>query len=692
MNEAVKRTGRIFAKSPKLKDELLDAASSGRLEILNKLRISPTEFEAALTGKRPSASRALEGFRGSGTAMGVAPGPALTGGMLEAIVRVTGRPPLLVKNGTYETPPTKSLQAQLEPHRKRINQAVESVGRVEFRFSRIPWGGTGWMIDDKIMITNRHVAELVAESDRRGGFRFKSSAIGRPLEARIDYREEHASTISREARLIRARFIAAAGQPDVALFEVESPGAFKLPPPIQLSDKKPAEGLDIGVIGYPADDPDRNDPDRIAQYFGNIFEVKRFAAGELTQDSADGVIMHDATTLGGNSGSVVFDLATGKAVGLHFAGQFLEGNFAVDAETLKKILRGLKTVVSMAGASGEGVSAAAAAAGIEKRDSTHKPDFFKGRDGYREDFLGAKHLVKLPGLKAWEKDTAEATDHDGKKTKVLKYRHFSVQYSKSRKLPLYTAVNIDGSKSRRVKRGDDQWFQDLRLPKDMQLGEKDYGRNVIDRGHMVRREDPVWGSEEEALQGNFDTFHYTNAAPQHADLNQRATAWQGLENFILENSRTLGLKATVFTGPVLRKDDPSDPDFPNLGAIPKEFWKVVAAIDAETNKLYATGFVLSQGKMIADFTEAIVFGDWNSFQVPIAMISKATGLDFSALEKVDTMAGGKKAVTKAKGKKGRGAAEAVAVRGINPILLGSPEEVYLGEPAAPKPKTMAASA
>ena len=64
---------------------------------------------------------------------------------------------------------------------------------------------------------------------------------------------------------------------------------------------------------------------------------------------------------------------------------------------------------------------------------------------------------------------------------------------------------------------------------------------------MVRREDPVWGGEDEALEANFDTFHYTNAAPQHGDLNQRMSAWLGLEDFIFENCRTRGLKVSVFT-------------------------------------------------------------------------------------------------------------------------------------------------
>ena len=48
------------------------------------------------------------------------------------------------------------------------------------------------------------------------------------------------------------------------------------------------------------------------------------------------------------------------------------------------------------------------------------------------------------------------------------------------------------------------------------------------RGHLVRRLDPMWGTRwKEASE---DTFHFTNAAPQHKNLNQRT--WQNLEDYI----------------------------------------------------------------------------------------------------------------------------------------------------------------
>ena len=42
--------------------------------------------------------------------------------------------------------------------------------------------------------------------------------------------------------------------------------------------------------------------------------------------------------MGGNSGSVVIDLDSGKAIGLHFSGSFLTTNYAVRADVVKQLL------------------------------------------------------------------------------------------------------------------------------------------------------------------------------------------------------------------------------------------------------------------------------------------------------------------------------------------------------------------
>ena len=609
------RTTDLIRRTPKLQAELLERAQKGELKDLEHLGVTPEEFAAFIEGKRTGGFESTRGGQETPRQRG-----------LEAIVRKFGRPVLLVQNGTYAEPDSPTVKAQLLPHRARIDAGIARVGRVEFLNHAMSWAGTGWIVARNIVVTNRHVAEIVAESNGKGGFRFRLSPAGVPFGAKLDFLEEFdASAPAREVVLKKVRFIARADQPDIALLEIDPDG--DLPAPIELLSKAGVSGQRVAVIGYPAYDS-RNDREDIARYFGDIFDVKRLAPGEITQVAGQQhFFMHDATTLGGNSGSVVLDLESGKPLGLHFAGTYLVGNYAVTAEQIKKALKGLTATVAVP----ESLVGTA-----EKADGTHEARHFAGRKGYAAGFLGTGRLkVPLPGLGKWNADAAEGTDARGKKSKVLNYQHFSVVYSKSRRMPIFTAVNINGAKAKKIKRADDQWFFDLRLPREIQLTRDDYGHPEIDRGHMVRREDPNWGTMALAKVANFDTFHYTNAAPQHARLNQGKAQWLGLEEYVLSNAKTHGLSITVFTGPVLRR---TDPELDNGVAVPEEFWKIVVAIDAETRKLRTTGYVLSQGRLIEDITETFVFGQYRTYQVTVKKIQEATGLDFGALVAADALA------------------------------------------------------
>ncbi|MFC7110487.1 DNA/RNA non-specific endonuclease [Nonomuraea rubra] len=183
---------------------------------------------------------------------------------------------------------------------------------------------------------------------------------------------------------------------------------------------------------------------------------------------------------------------------------------------------------------------------------------------------------------------------------VLDYHHFSVVMNRQRRLAFFTAVNIDGGTSLRIRRDPDRWIHDPRLPHTEQTGEEVYRDNPLDRGHLVRRLDPAWGaSHAVAKSGNDDTFHFTNCSPQHKDFNQNQTTWAGLEDYILENADTRDLKATVFTGPVLAADDD-----PYRGVLlPRQYWKVVAMVK-QNGALSATGYLLSQDHLI-DGLEAV---------------------------------------------------------------------------------------
>ncbi|ERJ82884.1 DNA/RNA non-specific endonuclease [Peptostreptococcaceae bacterium oral taxon 113 str. W5053] len=245
--------------------------------------------------------------------------------------------------------------------------------------------------------------------------------------------------------------------------------------------------------------------------------------------------------------------------------------------------------------------------------------------GYDSTFLGLEHKVDLPQLSDEMKKDVSYMDNG---SYVLDYTHFSIVMCRSRCLAYFTAVNIDGSQAKNIKRSGDSWNFDPRIPKDAQYGDELYAKNDLDRGHLVRRLDPVWG--DQAMQANSDTFHFTNSSPQHKNLNQKT--WLDLENYLLQNAQNHNLKVSVFTGPVFRSDDMI---YRGKFKIPAEFWKVVVMIK-DDGKMSATAYLQTQKNMIVNLEFA--YGEYKTYQVPVARIEEITGLDFGDLSQCDPIA------------------------------------------------------
>jgi endonuclease G len=213
---------------------------------------------------------------------------------------------------------------------------------------------------------------------------------------------------------------------------------------------------------------------------------------------------------------------------------------------------------------------------------------------------------------------------DGEHHQVLKYEHFSVLMSKSRRLCRYSAVNIDGNQ--KAKRP--AWRTDPRIPQAAQILKECYGNPPkFARGHMTRREDPIWGPKAKAELGNADSMHVTNTVPQMQPFN--AGVWLGLEDYALEHAREDDMRICVFTGPFLRDGDPVRHGV----KIPISFWKVIAFIHDDTGALCATGYRMSQQAYLQE--EEFVFGQHKTDQTSIASIEQETGLSFGSLADLD---------------------------------------------------------
>lgn len=630
-DERLERVRARLKASPELEEAVRRAVADGRVPEAAAAVIPPGGADAAGRDRERLES--------------VVPSDAL-----EAIVQRVGRPPLLVRNGMVELEPLVDFPAGTDALIKNVEPDVKSVGRVEFLNHSMAWGGTGWVIDghgtQRIVATNRHVAKLVARrtADGRGVF-LRSPLSGVRYGMNLDFKEEVGSlpADARPVSVTEILYLADDAAPDVALLRIAGED---LPSALPLAEREAVVGDLVALIGYPAFDS-RNDVDDQARYFHDLYDVKRFAPGKVMQAlSGRTVLSHDCTSLGGNSGSPLVNLQTGKVVGLHFAGVYGLENSAVGVRTLQTLLAG-RTPGTIA----VPISTRPDGQGEAPADGVHRADEFTGRQGYSPGFLGEGLLAPWPGLPAGvETDLARPADEEPDRPFELRYTHFGVWFSISRRQPLMTAVNIDGSHSVRIKRGGDRWFADARVPLEIQLGRADYDDPEIDRGHMVRREDPNWDpaaapgiASALAEQADRETFHYTNAAPQHKTMNQGKQLWQGLENYILDSARTRGFKACVFTGQVVRDDDPEIK--PGVRA-PREFWKLVAMIDADRDALHATAYLLSQGDLIRDLlekrerTEAVegfVLGPYRTFQIAIRDLADATGYDFAAYLAADPL-------------------------------------------------------
>jgi endonuclease G, mitochondrial len=272
-----------------------------------------------------------------------------------------------------------------------------------------------------------------------------------------------------------------------------------------------------------------------------------------------------------------------------------------------------------------------------------RPEDYADRAGYDPDFLGPGLRVELPVKQVDPDDELEFEDWDGETRRELRYTHFSVAMSVSRRLCLWSAVNIDGETSARRTSDPDTPRVDFRRdpriqPESQTLPSRDpaldvYGNSPrFARGHITRREDPIWGDDAVIRTlGNEDSMHYTNVAPQMQTFNGKV--WLALEDHALDNARADLVRISVMTGPIFTDRDP-----PRYGTqIPVEFWKVIAFIHDETGELSATAYTLSQQN---DLVPELLFDDFEGAeQKPLSTIEERTGLSFGALKAHDALHG-----------------------------------------------------
>jgi endonuclease G len=258
----------------------------------------------------------------------------------ESIIMRRERPVLAIKDNSAELIFRDEIDSQiwkvrLEQAKGALEHAIRAVGRINLAGGGLDWVGTGWLVAPNIVVTNRHVAREFARFDGRG-FTFRMGGDG-PIEASVDFLQEIGSDRTLLFKLLKPLHIEEEPGPDVAFFEIDAvSGDERLAQEIVLAS---APGLteSAATIGYPAYDSRIPEPDLMERIYGKVYNKKRLAPGAVTSIQPKR-ILHNCTTLGGNSGSVVVDLDSGKAIGLHYSGSFLTTNYAVRADVVAELL------------------------------------------------------------------------------------------------------------------------------------------------------------------------------------------------------------------------------------------------------------------------------------------------------------------------------------------------------------------
>jgi endonuclease G len=305
-------------------DNIENVTAPRRDERLESVDTRPTPAETGLQKVREGRHRELTDEEMNG---------------LEAIVLPQNRPVVFVRCDSYDDVDRPWEKLNPAAVKTQVARTFPSIGRIEVpHMPQIPYGGTGFVVGKRLLMTNRHVAKLF------------SSGLGLKIaynagDSAVNFRRQTDSPDSdRSAYVDVLGVVMVHPYWDMALLETADLTDHQI---LSLSTKRPEglEGRDIVAVGYPAQDW-RSDLALQDRIFERTYNVKRLQPGALRQRAnirsfanLVSAVTHDASTLGGNSGSAIIDIETQKVLALHFAGEYLKANYAVPMYELARDAR-----------------------------------------------------------------------------------------------------------------------------------------------------------------------------------------------------------------------------------------------------------------------------------------------------------------------------------------------------------------
>lgn len=281
----------------------------------------------------------------------------------EAVIKTDGsRPVLFVIDGFIDLnqPSVGDFGPRLSVQKEGIQAVCAAVGRVDDPSARpLGYQGTGFMVGQDVVMTNRHV--LHAVSRKRDGLVVRDER-GVPVlkdGIAVDFHQEVGpARTDRRFPVARVLFEGAAGALryrnadglnfdtlDMALLQLGPVPGQRMPEPLGSTPRAgvplaalSSQGQSVHLVGFPGN-AQSTTPDLFSKLFAGVKGFKRLAPGEIMEgpgglpagsDPRRWILTHDCSTLGGNSGSAVVNLdSDGRTtLGLHFAGYHERRNWA----------------------------------------------------------------------------------------------------------------------------------------------------------------------------------------------------------------------------------------------------------------------------------------------------------------------------------------------------------------------------
>jgi V8-like Glu-specific endopeptidase len=244
---------------------------------------------------------------------------------LEIVVITDGsRPSFLIKNNQIDTTssPITDWGEMLTARKDYLDFAIGCVGRIDSFGTKI---GTGFLIAKNLILTNKHVLEAISNNYQNNWAIYKG--------ANIDFGFEFKGIKSQNKCQLKSVVFCGDKEIngkldhknlDIALIEIENNKNILNYLPLNLNSNWANDEQTIFTIGYPTTSEGYS-YSLLDLLFKSQFGFKRISPGRI-QSNIDTSLppwtfSHDATTLGGNSGSVIILLNDEKiSAGIHYGG------------------------------------------------------------------------------------------------------------------------------------------------------------------------------------------------------------------------------------------------------------------------------------------------------------------------------------------------------------------------------------